>query len=159
VFDVDAEHGWLAMEWTDLGALRARLQTPVDRWALPLAAALARVHESGWVHHDVKPANVLMRSDSVPLLSDFGTARRFGEPSPPGSRGYVSPERMAGRNSDPRDDIYGFGRVIEDAYLAQVAQGASQNGSRWRSIAAVCIGRDDARPRTATDLVAIISKG
>ncbi len=165
VFDVDAEHGWLAMEWTDLGALRSRLHVPIHLWALPLARALARVHAAGWVHHDVKPANVLMRGEADPLLSDFGTARRFEEPSPPGSQGYVSPERMAGRNSNPRDDIYGFGRVIEDACTAQFARpgargeaGEMDDARAWQSLAAVCTGPDEERPRDGADLVVRISR-
>src|ERR1019366_9701788 len=79
------------------------------------AKALARVHAAGWVHHDVKPANILLRDPGALLLTDFGIARRAGDPSPPGSLGYVSPERLAGRASHPGDDVYGYGRVIEDA--------------------------------------------
>ena len=92
-------------------------RAPIERWALPLAEALARTHARGWVHNDVKPANVLLGAPDRPLLADFGTARRAGEPSLPGSLGYVSPERLAGRASDPRDDVFGFGRVLEDALL------------------------------------------
>jgi serine/threonine-protein kinase len=161
VFDVDPEQGWLAMEWTELGALRSRLGVPLGRWAASLARALARVHGAGWVHHDVKPANVLMRSEGDPILSDFGTARRFGEPSPPGSQGYISPERMAGRNSDARDDIYGYGRVIEDACSVQYqSQGESPDDARpWLRLAALCTGPDEERPRDAADLVARIPSG
>jgi serine/threonine-protein kinase len=158
VFDVDAEHGWLATEWTELGALRSRLEIPLSRWALPLAQALARVHAAGWVHHDVKPANVLMRSEGAPLLCDFGTARRFGEPSPPGSQGYVSPERLAGRNSDTRDDIYGYGRVIEDACSVQYGTRPAE-AHPWLSLAASCTGPDDERPLDGADLVTRIPKG
>jgi hypothetical protein len=146
VFDADPEHGWIAMEWARLGALRSLLRgrdvvalTPIARWAAPLAAALAHVHARGWVHHDVKPANVLLRALDEPLLSDFGTARRAGEPSPPGSLGYVSPERLAGRASDPRDDVYGFGRVIEDA-LEAVPE--DPDARTWRLVAAMCTGPD-----------------
>jgi serine/threonine-protein kinase len=162
VFDVDPEHGWLAMEWAALGALRTRLQAgdettlvPFSRWAVPLARALARVHAAGWVHHDVKPANVLLRAPDDPLLTDFGTARRTGEPSPPGSMGYVSPERLAGRASDPRDDVYGFGRVLEDALdtLAPGIPDAAAN-RHWRIVSAVCTGRDSERPADGAALVA-----
>jgi serine/threonine-protein kinase len=150
VFDLDVDQGWIATEWSDLGALRSRLHVPIERWALPLARALARVHAAGWVHHDVKPANVLLRREDDPLLIDFGTARRLGEPSPPGSFGYVSPERLAGRNSDPRDDIYGFGRVIEDAC-------AVQSERTWLALAATCTGPDAQRPPDGLEVAARIA--
>jgi serine/threonine-protein kinase len=150
VFDVDPGHGWIAMEHAPLGALRARLleaaAPSIAAYAEPLARALARVHAAGWVHHDVKPANVLLRRPDAPLLSDFGTARRFGEPSPPGSLGYVSPERLAGRASDPRDDTYGFGRVVEDALHAS---GDEADASAWMPIVAACTGPDEGRPSDA----------
>jgi hypothetical protein len=158
VFDVDPQQGWLAMEWAGLGAMSTLLRAsnverlfPIGRWAIPLSAALARVHGAGWVHHDVKPANVLVLERGAPILSDFGTARRIGDPSPPGSSGYVSPERQAGRASDPRDDMYGFGRVLEDVLdvLGDVAAGTR---AAWRALAADCTGPDERRPRTGAEL-------
>jgi hypothetical protein len=160
VFDVDPEHGWLAMEWASLGALSALLRNrdiepvaSIGRWALPLAVALARVHGAGWVHHDVKPANVLIRPPNTPLLSDFGTARRIGEPSPPGSPGYVSPERQGGRASDPRDDVYGFGRVLEDT-LDALGSVRAASLAAWRTLAADCTGPDERRPTGGAELAA-----
>jgi eukaryotic-like serine/threonine-protein kinase len=157
VFDVDPDAGWLAMEWVPWGALssllrarRTELLSPIARWALPLAASLGRIHAAGWVHHDVKPANVLLRGPGAPLISDFGTARRTGEPSPPGSLGYVSPERLAGRPSDPRDDVYGFGRVLEDAIEASDEPSAGA----WSALAAICTGPDEKRPAEGAALLA-----
>ncbi len=157
VFDVDPDHGWIALEWAPAGALREQIRArdlarllPFDRWALPLAQALARVHAAGWVHHDVKPANVLLSRTGSAILTDFGTARRIGEPSPPGSLGYVSPERMKGRASSPRDDIYGFGRILEDALDAV---GGEPSAVRWRPLAALCAGPDDGRPVDGAALV------
>ncbi len=89
------------------------------------------------------------------MLGDFGTARRRGEPSPPGSLGYVSPERLAGRASDPRDDVYGFGRVLAevlDAMTADARAGA-EDDSLWRSLAATCTGPDGIRPRDGSELI------
>jgi serine/threonine-protein kinase len=123
---------------------------PIDQWALPLASALARAHAAGWVHNDVKPANVLLRAPFTPLLSDFGIARRVGEPSPPGSFGYVSPERLAGRASDARDDVYGFGRILEDALDVT---GDSAELAVWRAIASACTGPDARRPVDARAIV------
>ena len=162
VFDLDPERGWLALEWAPLGALRGRLREPIEPWARRLAEALARVHAAGWVHHDVKPANVLFRSADDPLLSDFGTARRIGEPSPPGSLGFVSPERLAGRASDPRDDVYGFGRIPEEALDSPRASGRTPEASdaaSWRALATACTGPDDGRPADAGALAARMARG
>ncbi len=156
VFDVEPDQGWLTLEWATLGALRelvrakSRELVPLERWTVPLALGLSRVHAAGWVHHDVKPANVLLRSIASPVLADFGTARRIGEPAPPGSLGYVSPERMAGRASDPKDDVYGFGRILEDV-LEALAD--AELRARFRPLVAACIGADAGRPADARALL------
>ncbi len=146
ILDCDPAHGWIALEWAELGALRERIRAndaatllPIEAWALPLAVALARVHAAGWTHHDVKPANVLFRAVGDPLLSDFGSARAAGEPSAAGSLGYVSPERLAGRVSDVRDDVFGFGRILEDV-LDAVGDAATR--ARWSRLASACTGPD-----------------
>jgi serine/threonine-protein kinase len=143
VFDIDPDHGWLALEWAPHGALRDAIRAkdlalllPIERWALPLATTLARIHAAGWVHLDVKPANVLLGTGLLPLLADFGIARRAGESNTQGSFGYVSPERMAGRPAEPRDDVYGFGRILEDVlHLVENTDVAT----RWRPIAVACV--------------------
>ena len=157
VFDLDPDHGWIALEWAMHGTLRESVRSrdlgrllPIERWALPLALALARVHSKGWVHHDVKPANVLLARTGHAILTDFGIARRAGEPSPAGSLGYLSPERIAGRASDPRDDVYGFGRVLEDV-LHVVTDEATV--ARFRPLALACTGPDMQRPANAGALV------
>ncbi len=112
------------------------------------------MHAAGWVHHDVKPANVLFRTPGEPLLSDFGTARRRGEPSPPGSLGFVSPERLAGRASEPRDDVYGFGRILEEAPRRASGIRAIDVPESWVELAAGVHGpRTPARPRDGAELV------
>ena len=157
VFDVDPDAGWIALEWAPAGALRDPSRSrdmgrllPLERWVTSLAQALARVHAAGWVHHDVKPANILLSRAGTAILTDFGTARRIGEPSPPGSLGYVSPERMGGRAGDPRDDVYGFGRVLEDSIAAA---SDARSTLRYRAFAAACTGPDEGRPSDGRALV------
>jgi serine/threonine-protein kinase len=95
------------------------------------------------------------------MLADFGTARRLGEPSPPGSPGYVSPERLAGRASDPGDDVYGFGRVLAEVLDVGAAGARDSTGAPaveggdgvWRALAAECLAPGDVRPRDGAALV------
>jgi hypothetical protein len=157
VWDAHLDEGWLAMEWAPKGALGALGSNwpPLTEWAPALARALARVHRAGWVHLDVKPANVLLHATASAVLTDFGTARRIGEPSPPGSLGYVSPERLGGQPSDPRDDVYGFGRIVAD-FLAQTNASALDASGRagWHALAADCTAPRVDRPADGGALVA-----
>jgi eukaryotic-like serine/threonine-protein kinase len=147
-------------------------------WIGSLATTLARIHAAGWVHNDIKPSNVLLshpvvvqaRTDAKTgsgaerglraetWLSDFAIARRIGEPAPPGSVGYLSPERLAGRPSDPRDDVYAFGRVLEDLgfgsaeSLNREDEGAHRTGDEEKILTGLqnltqrCLGPDATRP-------------
>jgi eukaryotic-like serine/threonine-protein kinase len=157
IFDAHPEDGWLSLEWIPRGSVRdllargeASILHPIEQWAVPLGRTLARLHEAGLVHADVKPANVLLREPSDPVLGDFGIARPVGTPYIGGSAGYMSPERIAGRMSDPRDDVYGFGRVVEDV-LHRLPQTGGLGG--WRALADVCLGPDEQRPANGAELV------
>ncbi len=159
VFDIDLDRAWLALEWAPHGSLRDAIRSknletldPLEKWALPLARALARVHAAGWVHLDVKPANVLFDADKSALLGDFGIARRTGETAPQGSFGFLSPERMAGASCSPQDDVYGFGRVIEEVI-------AVSPSPKWRAFADRCLAKPGARPTDGAALFKTLTDG
>jgi serine/threonine-protein kinase len=161
VLDADPGEGWVALEWVPRGSVRDMLRTgdlatlaPIGRWARPFARALARVHAEGVVHADVKPANLLLRQPDDPVLGDFGIARAVGAPNEGGgSAGYLSPERLGGRPTDPRDDVYGFGRVLEDVLHRLEEAHAGDDMDAFRALAHRCLGPDDARPANGAELV------
>jgi eukaryotic-like serine/threonine-protein kinase len=90
-----------------------------------LADALAYVHERGFVHRDVKPANVLIAEDGRVHLADFGIARlvdsvhetRTGDVL--GTPGYFSPEQVTGEPVGPPTDIYALGIVLIECVTGQ----------------------------------------
>lgn len=156
VLDVDEDAAMLSMVWLDGGSLRdvdggARAST---RWALDLATTLAAVHAAGWVHGDVKPANVLLDANGAAFLGDFGATREIGAASVPGSIGFVSPERAAGSDVDPRDDVYGFGALLDRVAHA----GDRERAVEIARVAARCTNVADKRPRDGEALVALLER-
>ena len=84
-----------------------------------VAAALDAIHASGFVHRDVKPANVLLGPSDHVYLSDFGLAKRalsLGGTTKTGhwvgTLDYVSPEQIRGERVDARSDVYALAGVL-----------------------------------------------
>lgn len=101
------------------------------RAAVHLAAALLHLHRSGFLHLDLKPANLLLR-DGVPVLIDFDNARPIRAGVKPkghlGTPPYMAPEHALQQELSPATDVYGIGALLyelvtgrwafEDAYDA-----------------------------------------
>lgn len=96
----------------------------VAQWIAVVARAIAYAHRQGIVHRDLKPSNILFDEHSVPMISDFGLAKRFGVEHDltrsgmlVGTPSYMSPEQASGRREDvgPASDIYSLGCVLYHA--------------------------------------------
>jgi Protein kinase domain/Domain of unknown function (DUF4352) len=117
---------FLVMELVDAPSLRelvARegpLAPPAAaRLGLDLLGALAAAHRSGIVHHDVKPANVMVPSGGPAKLADFGIASLedtqrtlTATVAAFGSLPYVAPEQAMGRRGGPPADLWGLGATL-----------------------------------------------
>lgn len=83
-----------------------------------IAAGLGYTHEKGFIHHDIKPENILFASDGSYRITDFGIAKHGASvvKTQPGiimgSPGYRSPEQAAGEAIDSRADIYSLGITL-----------------------------------------------
>jgi len=114
---------WLVME-----LVRGEpLSTPIARGPIPTdetlriveeaAWALQAAHERGFVHRDVKPGNILVRTDGMVKLTDFGIAKaadavpvtRSGMVM--GTAHYIAPEQASGAEAGPAGDVYSLGIV------------------------------------------------
>ncbi len=99
------------------------------RIAMRLARTLARVHEHGIVHRDVKPSNVIVDRQGRVTLVDFGLAHLAGSSDLTrtgallGSLPYMAPEQVRGDRGELglRTDVYGIGITLHELVYLQPA--------------------------------------
>ncbi|MGA2000087.1 MAG: protein kinase [Terriglobales bacterium] len=86
--------------------------------ASQVARGLQHAHTHGVVHRDIKPSNVIMTSEGMAKIVDFGLARQFApsgstqSASLAGTLSYMSPEQASGKAVDVRTDIWSLGVVL-----------------------------------------------
>ena len=140
VFDVGEDEGrpFIAMEYVEgetLAELVARRgplpAAEAARLGVQMCAALAAAHAAGLVHRDVKPQNLLLGSDGVLKLGDFGIAvghegtRLTLEGTVLGTAGYLAPEQARGEQVTAAADIYAVGAVLYELLTGEPPRSAS----------------------------------
>jgi len=130
IYEVGQHEGlpYIAMQYVDRGCLSNRMQEgPLScndalDIALRVSEAMSHAHENGIIHRDLKPANILLDSNRLPVVTDFGIAKyvestkceltRAGQPI--GTPHYMPPEQ-----ADPTygevggwSDVYSIGAMM-----------------------------------------------
>jgi len=121
------EHGkadgthYLLMDYIEAANLKELFATQdplltenVAQILLDMAAGLLHVHESGFVHLDFKPENILVTRNGSVRLIDFDTAipipeKPVKQSKNPGTPGYMAPEQLQREPLDGRVDIFAYG--------------------------------------------------
>ena len=124
VYDVgeDGEINYIVMEYIHGDTLKTaiRKKAPFDsrstiNVAIQIASALSQAHKAHIVHRDIKPQNILVGTDGVVKVTDFGIARAARATTmtttanAAGSVHYFSPEQARGGYVDEKSDIYSLG--------------------------------------------------
>jgi serine/threonine protein kinase len=130
----DAQGPFLVLEFLGGGSLRDMLDEGT-RLSLSQAVSvgaqaaegLAYAHARGFVHRDVKPANLLFDEEGRLRIADFGLARALAEAAltepagtTVGTARYAAPEQALGHRVDGRADVYSLALVLYEAVTGVV---------------------------------------
>jgi len=131
-FFMEEESYYLIMEYVDGSSLAEILKESAlsEKVALnylkQILSTIGFAHSKKILHRDIKPSNILINSQNIVKVVDFGIAKmmdRKGLTSTGltmGSPWYMSPEQIVGQDLDERSDIYSLGITLFEMLTGQV---------------------------------------
>jgi eukaryotic-like serine/threonine-protein kinase len=173
IYDIAEADGiqFIAMEYVPgktldqiIGRKGLRLSEAL-KYAVQTADALAKAHSAGIIHRDLKPSNIMVTSDGLLKVLDFGLAKltestggKFGETATMranekpdtaegaivGTVAYMSPEQAEGKTVDARSDIFSFGSLL---YEMITGRRAFHGDSALSTLSAIL--KEDPKPVSA----------
>ncbi|MDF2272735.1 serine/threonine-protein kinase [Streptomyces coacervatus] len=160
----EGTHPWIVMELVEGGSLADRLargpMTPAEAVGVGRGVldALRAAHAAGVQHRDVKPANVLLRTDGRPVLTDFGIAAirdstaLTATGSIIGTADYMAPERVTD-GGGPAADLWSLAMML---YVAVEGHHPLRRGTTLATLAAV-LHEDVPPPEQAGPLAPVLA--
>jgi serine/threonine-protein kinase len=172
ISQIEDGHRFIAMAYYEGETLKAKIgreaPLPIEEalgYAEQTAEALARAHEAGIVHRDVKPANVMVTEHGAVKLLDFGLARAADQShltrsgARMGTAAYMSPEQARGENVDARTDLWALGVLLYEMLTgARPFHGGRETAILHAILHEAPVPLDERRDEVPTALQAVVER-
>ena len=136
IYEIDStpdDQMFIVMAYYGGETIKARLEQgalPVDEAldiAIQVAKGLVKAHAAGIVHRDIKPANLIVATDGLVKIVDFGIAKLMGQTGPTqtgttlGTVAYMAPEQINGEeDADQQTDVWALGVVLYEMLTGRI---------------------------------------
>ena len=178
---------FIVMEWVNgesLDKLIPEQGLPLKkaiRYAKQIVDGLASAHQQGIVHRDIKPQNIMLNSDNIIKILDFGIAALLntssaGDKVPPSEKGnlvskdqaisqmigtphYMSPEQINAEPLDHRADIFSFGVVLYEMLTGRKPfQAKNIQQLKQAIIEGHVVPLEKIKPETPPEVIELVNK-